>query len=542
MADFLDTLAHVAQHFSYENIRREIEELRNNNDDFQGVDIVVVGQFKAGKSSLINSLLQRSFLPVGVLPVTAIITRIRYGSVEKAMVTTLSGKIFEITIKELPYYITEKENPKNKKEVWIVDIFTPAMSQFANIRFIDTPGLGSAFQHNTEVTQNWYSRIGSAIVVMNTTQACSENDCELISTTLEYSPLVYLLLSKADLTKKEDLSEVVGFVRNKCKEYFGKELGIFPYSIEKEADQRRETLQKEILLPLNKNHTDAKRSIYNHKLSHLKALTLSYLNISLSVCEKEQSERNSLKNKIIDEQLRLDYVQRELRLIARSYLEKTRETLEIAVIEKYKKTLSEAMIDDFETHFETWKGNLNRVSRHYEKWLKKSTASHLRKIETETRPFANELSSKAGNHFANYCTSFRDRLNQNLEKVLGVSMAEDEFVMEVQPVEKPDIMTSWAFESHLDLLWFLIPMVLLRNYFKNHFKRQLPSEAEKNLYRLTAQLTKNINRSIEEAHVKSLQYITGQLHSIEHLLSEKNNDKEEIMQFIEKIEGASMQK
>ncbi len=542
MANLPEILAHVAQHFSYENIREEVEELKEFNSDFKGVDIVVVGQFKAGKSSLLNSLLQRNFLPVGVLPVTAIITRICYGSVEKAVVTGLSSKKFEVTIEELPQYITEKENPKNKKEVWIVDIFTPAMSRFANIRFIDTPGLGSAFQHNTEVTQNWYSRIGSAIVVMNATQACSEKDCELISTTLEYSPLVYLLLSKTDLMNKEDLTEVIGFVQNKSKEYFGKQLKLFPYSTEKDTDKMRATIRKEILLPLNENHTDAKLSIYNHKLNHLKALTLSYLNISLSVCEKEQTERNSLKNKIIDEQLRLDYVQHELRLIARSYLEKTRDALEVAVIEKYKKDMAAEMVRDFESHFKTWHGNLNTVSRQYEQWLKTSTASYLRKVETETRPFANELSAKAGNHFANYCTSFRDRLNQNLEKVLGVSMAEDEFVMEVQPIERPDIMTSWAFESHIDLLWFLIPMALFRGSFEKHFKKQLPSEAEKNRYRLTAQLTKNINRSIEEAHEKSLHYITGQLRSIEHLLSEKSNDKEEIMQFIREINIVSTRK
>ncbi len=539
MANLIETIEKIAKHFSYGNILDEIDVIKEFKTDFQGIDLVVMGRFKAGKSSMLNTLLKRNFLPTGVLPVTAIITRISYGEIEKAIVITLSGESFEIDIENLTQYVTEKNNPHNEKGVFLVDIFTPAMNNFRNIRFIDTPGLGSAFKHNTEVTQKWYNRIGAAIVVINSTQACSEDDHLLVASALEHSPIVFVVLSKTDMLNKTELPDVVNFVTNRIKKTFKKNLNIFTYSIKNALNISYNNIVNEVIIPINNNHSNIKQSIFNHKLNHLKALTVSYLNISLNVRKKEESERHELKDKIIDEQLRLNYVQRELRLIAQSYLDNVRKTLEKIVIENKKVKLTEKMLSDFDTHFDTWRGNLNKVSRHYEQWLKNSTEKYLREIENETRESANKLAAQAGRHFTNYCKSFGNRLNQNLIKILGVSMPEDDFSMEVKPVEKPDIMTSWAFESHIDLLWFIIPMFLFRKYFKKHFRKQLPVEAEKNLYRLTAQLTKNINNSIETSHKKSIDYITSQLNSMEKLLSEKSHNSSEVFKYLKDITNNS---
>src|ERR1039458_212098 len=43
------------------------------------ISVAVLGRFKAGKSSFLNHFVGRSMLPVGVVPVTAVVTEIRYG-------------------------------------------------------------------------------------------------------------------------------------------------------------------------------------------------------------------------------------------------------------------------------------------------------------------------------------------------------------------------------------------------------------------------------------------------------------------------------
>src|SRR5512145_1846945 len=59
------------------------------------VDVAVLGQFKAGKSSFLNGLMGRDVLPVNVLPATAVITRIGHGPVERALVRHVAGCVEE---------------------------------------------------------------------------------------------------------------------------------------------------------------------------------------------------------------------------------------------------------------------------------------------------------------------------------------------------------------------------------------------------------------------------------------------------------------
>src|SRR6266508_6977019 len=55
------------------------------------ISVAVLGRFKAGKSSFLNHLFRRDLLPVGVVPVTAVVTEIDYGPKVKAVVRFLDG-------------------------------------------------------------------------------------------------------------------------------------------------------------------------------------------------------------------------------------------------------------------------------------------------------------------------------------------------------------------------------------------------------------------------------------------------------------------
>ena len=49
----------------------------------KGVTIAVIGQFKRGKTTMVNSILGKKLLPTGIIPITAAVTRIRYGKGER---------------------------------------------------------------------------------------------------------------------------------------------------------------------------------------------------------------------------------------------------------------------------------------------------------------------------------------------------------------------------------------------------------------------------------------------------------------------------
>ena len=71
--------------------------------------VAVLGQFKRGKSTLLNALLGVPLLPVGVTPVTAIPTFIKAGPKTTARITFKDGNPAI-----LDQHISETENPRNR--------------------------------------------------------------------------------------------------------------------------------------------------------------------------------------------------------------------------------------------------------------------------------------------------------------------------------------------------------------------------------------------------------------------------------------------
>jgi len=109
-------------------------------------------------------------------------------------------------------------------------------------------------------------------------------------------------------------------------------------------------------------------------------------------------------------------------------------------------------------------------------------------------------------HLANYSYSFCKRLNDNIQKALGIEISTEDIEFEEDEII-PDISIIRAFNIRFELLWFLFPMFIFRNVIKNKFINQINSEVETNLHRLTSDLTERVNRKIDSAANQTLQYI-----------------------------------
>ncbi|MBN1983667.1 MAG: dynamin family protein [Chitinivibrionales bacterium] len=130
------------------------------------IDVAVIGQFKAGKCSLINSIMGSSILPTSVLPLTCVITRIHYGQTSRATVTRMNAQTIEIDFDAIEDLITENKNPENEKDIEYVYIETPFLKELPGLRLVDTPGFGSVWVHNTTTTSCWLPRADLAIAVI----------------------------------------------------------------------------------------------------------------------------------------------------------------------------------------------------------------------------------------------------------------------------------------------------------------------------------------------------------------------------------------
>jgi len=97
----LDHVADLVDRFHLVNLRPQIAACQQQLGAPERIDVAVFGRFKDGKSSFLNHLAGQSVLPIGVLPLTAIVTRLRHGPVERAVVRFLDGTVKSIPLDDI---------------------------------------------------------------------------------------------------------------------------------------------------------------------------------------------------------------------------------------------------------------------------------------------------------------------------------------------------------------------------------------------------------------------------------------------------------
>ena len=136
--------------------------------------VVICGEFKQGKSSLINAFLDENDLfPVNVDIATNMISTITYGQEEKVSVIlgeTGKEEIRIINRSEIPQYVTEQKNKGNLKNVKMLMIESSNSQLKEGLVLVDTPGTGSL---NIEHTALTYSYIPNADVIIFVSDALS---------------------------------------------------------------------------------------------------------------------------------------------------------------------------------------------------------------------------------------------------------------------------------------------------------------------------------------------------------------------------------
>jgi len=214
--DILRNLRQIYTRFQLLSLKRPLEAAENLLHQNQPIDVAILGQFKAGKSSFINSLIGQPVLPVGVIPVTTAITRLQYGEKERVVVRHFDGFITETSLANLADFTSEAKNPANQRNVEVVDIELPSLEPFTGLRLVDTPGLGSVFAYHKSTAENWLPEVGAALLAVSSDRPLSEHDLELIRELTHYTPNIMLLLTKADLLSSEQQEEVIAFSGRPC--------------------------------------------------------------------------------------------------------------------------------------------------------------------------------------------------------------------------------------------------------------------------------------------------------------------------------------
>jgi GTPase SAR1 family protein len=194
------------------------------------LNLVVVGQFKRGKTCLINALMGVELLPTGVIPLTSIVTILSYREALHIEVCFEDGNTREIESLELVEYVTEPGNPKNTKNVKQVLVSYPSPYLKDGVRLVDTPGVGSVYIHNTDVAYEYLPNCDAALFLLSVEQPVSQAEVDFLKDVQQYSDKIFFLLNKIDYVAEREIRESVEFTRQTIKEAAGLDVRVYPIS------------------------------------------------------------------------------------------------------------------------------------------------------------------------------------------------------------------------------------------------------------------------------------------------------------------------
>lgn len=205
------------------------EEFREGRQDLAGIQrrlaegqfrLAVLGQFKRGKSTLLNALLGEELLPTDILPVTAIPTFIRSAPTLRARVDFVGGAEpvhFQAddgrSLGDFLYdYVTEAGNPDNRRGVKQVEIGHPAPLLEQGVVLIDTPGVGSTYRHNTEVAYQILSECDAALFLVSPDPPLTASELDYLKEIRQCLPRTFFLLNKVDFLEEQQRRDSLRFL------------------------------------------------------------------------------------------------------------------------------------------------------------------------------------------------------------------------------------------------------------------------------------------------------------------------------------------
>jgi len=223
-ASRLSGLGRLAQELGAESVAEEASELAERVSEGRFY-VACVGQFKRGKSTLLNALVGHAVVPTGFVPVTAVPTVIRFGDELHARVRMRDGSWQDIGMSDLKEYVTEELNPENKRGVDGAEVFVPSQLLSSGMCFVDTPGLGSVFTGNTATTQAFIPHIDAALVVVGADPPIAGEELALVESIGTQVQDLILVINKADRTSDPERAAAAKFTREVLEKRLHRPMG-----------------------------------------------------------------------------------------------------------------------------------------------------------------------------------------------------------------------------------------------------------------------------------------------------------------------------
>jgi len=232
--DLLDEVLDVLDDLATQDDRERLADFRQRVDA-RSLRVLVAGEAKRGKSTLVNQMIGRDVLPTGVTPVTAVVTTVRRAEADEHIeVTFQDARVARHDLAELADFVSERGNPLNERGVRTVEVFVRSdlLARF-DVELVDTPGTGSVFEQNTVAAEESLASLDAAIFVVTADPPIAAAERDLLVRISALSVRTFVVLNKADQLDEAGLREAEAFTARVVSEATGVGAELFPCSARK---------------------------------------------------------------------------------------------------------------------------------------------------------------------------------------------------------------------------------------------------------------------------------------------------------------------
>ncbi len=505
---WLHTIADIAGNIQNEQIKRiavsNIDKLSK-----QHLNLVVLGQFKRGKTTAINAMLGENVLPSAVIPLTSIITKLTYNDNKTANVRFSNGGRKDISFNEIGDYVTEKGNPNNKKGVDHVEIGYPSEYLRQGIILVDTPGIGSTFAHNTAVAYDYLPSMDAGIFVVSGDPPLSEAEYTYLDSIKEYFEKIFFLFNKIDIMSEHEYRESLEFTKDLIQKKLGiGDIKIFPVSARQALQSK---LEHNNALYRKSNFKQFEESL-EHFIQKDKSdvLVASTMNRAIGLA-KELSMHIELTIKAVNSPLdelkkKIGSLRKEINII-----EKKHRDMELLLDGEIKslKTSIDDNIERFKTQasirLKSGISDLSYTDRHKEDIVHILTEYLKNGIEREFSQWfefeEKRVSQEISRILMDYARAVDDETNnvkQIAADLFSIRVEKNEDITSMDPYSrlwyKVDDIIAWGIDT--------IPMILPKFFFGNYMVKQTEKRIDEEIDRNSGRARYDLFRRIDSTKDK----------------------------------------
>ena len=540
-----DDLIKIIEEFGNPQTRQlmgQIDELSTRKDFVVGV----VGEFKRGKSSLINSIISRELLPSDVLPATAAICIIKSAEKEEIVLRYTDGgrEVFPCN-KSVLERISKGGDilPERIKQATVKLVNSP----IKDIIFIDTPGVNDLSEFRIQLTYDILPNCDSIVFLLDHAAPMKKTEAKFLEDkiiSLGISELIFVL-SKVDLLSDVEVEQSLEGARERIMKVVTKEPKILAYSSVTDSE-----LNSKKLLDLLE---ELRNNAFSSRQFRIQILEKRII----SVLSKEIEQRIA----VIESQIQAgtqqkregDYNLSEENLNLKNWLMTTGERFE-SVLEKLNTeftTQSEVMTSDFVNELKSYEGNPEKYIKsilpgRMERDLIRFTKSIESRLSKEFEAIGEYVDQSCQRQFGFQIDLRLEDLSGKLIKYRGNSESFEDYTMvkrsasamggmiigslilpgvgsvigsmvgvlgteifsrKVNKEMKEDILRSLPYQIEATVLKFKNLTFETLNQISNSYKSELERLLLDKVYEKKEFAQKNLNLSIEQLVVKKGHYL-----------------------------------